>query len=105
MGRLAWRRMGLGSGFCRRLRPGICLGCRTRLGLGPRLGEPLLVRGRSELRLGTRPRLALRWLGAAPGLALLVISQQCNARFVQKQTWRCEFATSALLSNGGRWLA
>lgn len=72
MGRLAWRRMGLGSGICRRLRPGFRLGCGTRLGLG----KPLLVCGRSELRLGTRPRLALRWLGAASGLALLVISGQ-----------------------------
>lgn len=63
--RLARSRVGLGS--C------ICLGCRTRLGLGARLGQSLLVCGGSALRLGANPRLAQRLGTAARCLALLVI--------------------------------
>lgn len=71
MGRLARRRMGSGlrCGLC----PRICLGCRTRLGLGTWLGKSILVRGRSPLRLGACPSLAVRSSGTALSLALLVI--------------------------------
>jgi hypothetical protein len=72
MGRLARRWMGLGPGLRCRLCSRICLGCRTRLGLGSRLGQSLLVCRRSSLRLGHRPSLALRSSSAALSLALLV---------------------------------
>ena len=77
--RLARRRMGLGSGLRCGLCPRICLGCRTRLGLGTWLGTWLgqsiwvRVRVRSPLRLGACPSLAVRSSGTALGLALLVI--------------------------------
>ena len=65
--------MGLGSGLRCGLCPRICLGCRTRLGLGTWLGQSILVRGQSPLRLGACPSLAVRSSGTALGLALLVI--------------------------------
>ena len=79
MGRLAWWRMGLGPGLRRRLCPRICLGCRTRLGLGTWLGtwlgQPLYVCGWPTLRLGAGSSLAFRPSGRALCLALLVISK------------------------------
>lgn len=51
---LARCRMGLGCG----IRAGICLGRRTRLGLGSGLGQPLLDRSWAQLRLGARALLA-----------------------------------------------
>ena len=65
-------RMGLGPGIRRGLRSRVCLGCRTRLGLGSGLGQSLLECGRT-LRLGACSRLAIRASGGAFRLALLVI--------------------------------
>ena len=59
--------MGLGPGIRRRLCAGFCLGCRARL------GQCLLVRGRTALWLGACSRLAIRSSGAAVRLAMLVI--------------------------------
>ena len=73
LGWLARRRMGLGPGIRRGLRSRVCLGRRTRLGLGSGLGESLLECGRAALRLGACSRLAIRASGGAFRLALLVI--------------------------------
>ena len=74
LGWLAWWRMGMGSGLRGRFCSRICLGCRTRLGLGSRVGKSLLVRQqRPALRLGACASLAFWPSGCALSLALLVI--------------------------------
>lgn len=83
MGRLARRRMGMGPRLCGWLRSRICLGRRTRLGLGSRLGQSLLVRRWSPLWLGACSNLALRPSSAALRLALLVKLPQRNLQAIQ----------------------
>jgi hypothetical protein len=73
----------MGPRLCRRLRSRICLGCRTRLGLGSRVGQSILVRRWSALWLGACSNLALWPPGAALSLALLVKLPQRYLQAIQ----------------------